>query len=73
MDTLTEIVRRLEALPVDSQRRVLNHLDALGRTCPEGEPGSALTAFAGILDPASAAEMRTAIEEEFETTGRSGG
>lgn len=66
MDVVTEIMRRVEALPAEAQRQILDSLETLSLACPEGEPGSALAAFAGILDPVSAAEMRAAIEEEFE-------
>lgn len=66
MDVRTELLRRLETMPLQSQEHLLANLDALSKTQPEGEPGSALAAFAGTLDPASAAEMRAAIDEEFE-------
>ena len=69
MDLKNEILRRVDALPVDLQRRLLNYLDTLDQSFPhfpQGEKGSALVPFAGLLDDTSALEMSAAIDAACE-------
>ena len=63
MDLKSEIMRRVESLPVEQQRQFLMYVQDLEYPCPHGENGAALvSSFAGGLDDASAAEMTEAIE-----------
>jgi hypothetical protein len=63
----SEIMRRVESLPVELQQQFLLYVEGLEHPCPRGENGEALLAsFAGILDDASAAEMTKAIESACE-------
>ena len=62
MDVKSEIIRRLEALPPETQQRLLDHLERFEHARPPGEAGSALLPFAGVLDDESAREMTLAIE-----------
>jgi hypothetical protein len=67
MDLKSEIMRRVESLPVELQRQFLVYVEGLEHTCPRGENGGALlSSFAGVLDDASAAEMTKAIESACE-------
>jgi hypothetical protein len=59
-------MRRVEALPAELQRQVLAYCGTFEQTCPRGETGSALLAFAGVLDDTSALEMSEAIEAACE-------
>lgn len=61
MDLKSEIMRRVESLPVELQRKFLMYVEGLDSPCPRGENGGALSAFAGRLDDTSAAEMTQAI------------
>jgi hypothetical protein len=63
----SEIIRRVESLPVELQQQFLSYVEGLEQPCPRGESGDALLAsFAGVLDDASAAEMTKAIESACE-------
>lgn len=66
MDLRTEIVRSVEALPVERHGEVLAFVNSLGPALPPGTPGSRLLRFAGVLDDVSAKEMGEAIEEGCE-------
>lgn len=66
MDLKSEIMRRVEALPLERQRQLLAYFDTFEQIQPHGERGSALLSFAGVLDDASAAEMSGAIESACE-------
>lgn len=57
-----EIIRRVSALPVELQQRVLAYCDAIARDPIQGEAGRELLTFAGTLDHAAAREMSEAIE-----------
>ena len=62
--TITDrITEQVGHLPPGLQRRVLDFVEALAQSRPKGEPGAHLLRFAGSLDPQSAQEMRSAIEE----------
>jgi len=66
MQVRDEIIARVDSLPPDLQERVLHFVTSLGDPTQRGEPGAALRAFSGSLDPLSAEEMTRAIEEECE-------
>ena len=71
MDLRSEIMRRLEAMPLELQHRVLAYFDSLEQIQPRGEKGSALLPFVGLLDDTSAAEMSRAIEAACEVVDSS--
>lgn len=48
-DLKQEILRQLDHLPVELQRRVLDFAQALAVSSPQGVPGKELLRFAGIL------------------------
>jgi hypothetical protein len=67
MDLKSEIMRRVEALPVERQRQFLVYVEGLERACPRGENGAALvSSLTAVLDEVSAAEMTQAIESACE-------
>jgi len=57
-----EIVEKLDYLPPELQKRVLDFTRMLVLSAPKGVPGKQLLRFAGILDPADAQTMAQAIE-----------
>jgi len=57
-----EIVRELDRLPIELQRRVLDFTQALVLSLPKGVPGKQLLRFAGILESEDAQAMTQAIE-----------
>lgn len=57
-----EIVRELDRLPIELQRRVLDFTQALVLSLPKGMPGKQLLRFAGILESEDAQAMTQAIE-----------
>ncbi|NIM10798.1 MAG: hypothetical protein GTO45_02325 [Candidatus Aminicenantes bacterium] len=62
-----QIERKLDALPLEQQRRVLDfitHLDYPG--FPPGIPGKDLIQFAGTLSPEDAEELIQIIEDGCE-------
>ena len=61
-----ELLRHLDGLPADLQRRVLGFARALTASSPRGVAGSDLMRFAGVMDARDATEMRDAIEEGCE-------
>ncbi len=61
-----EILARLDKLPFEQQRRVLDFAQALVVTLPKGVPGESLMRFAGVLDAKTLKEMEEAIEEGCE-------
>lgn len=65
MDLKSEIMRRVEALPLNLQRELLAYFDALEQRA-HGERGADLLPFAGVLDGRSAEEMSRAIESACE-------
>jgi len=63
----SEIMRRVESLPVEQQQQFLLCVEGLERPCPHGESGDTLlTSLGGVLDDVSAAEMTKAIESACE-------
>ena len=63
MSVKSEIVRRVEAIPPDQQRHILENINRFAPAKPRGESGVALLAFAGVLDDTSANEMTDAISD----------
>lgn len=62
-----EIMHRLENMPYELQKKVLEFADSVGEQGKiKGVPGSVLLKFSGIIDEESAREMEEAIEEECE-------
>lgn len=61
-----QVLRHLEELPLELQRRVADFAQALATSQPKGTPGHEVLKLAGIMDPADAAEMIAAIEEGCE-------
>ena len=61
-----EIVAHVDKLPPDRQEEVLRFVASLAAPPTRGERGVELRRFSGSLDPASAAEMTRAIEQECE-------
>ena len=67
MNLKSEIMRRVESLPVELQQQFLSYVQGLEQPCPRGENGDALlSSVAGVLDDASATEMTQAIESACE-------
>ena len=63
MDLKSEIMRRVESLPVERQRQFLMYVQELEHPCPPGENGGVLvSSFASGLDDVSATEMTKAIK-----------
>lgn len=60
-----EIIERLDKLPLEVQRRVLNYVRSLACT-PEGTPGWELLRFSGMITEEDAQAMSQAIEEGCE-------
>jgi len=57
-----EIIERLDALPYELQRRVLDFARALTLSEPKGIPGKQLLHFAGMIQPDDLQAMAQAIE-----------
>jgi hypothetical protein len=57
-----EIVRQLDHLPLELQRRVLDFTQALVLSLPKGVSGKQLLRFAGVLKAEDAQVMTQAIE-----------
>ena len=72
MDLRAEIMERLEGLPEDKLRCVLEFVHTLPSNGPIGTPGYKLLEFAGTLDDESAREMIAAIEEGCENINPNG-
>ena len=63
---IEKVVRHLETLPYESQRRVLEFAEALALSTPRGVPGRTLLRFAGSISPDDVERMRQAIEQGCE-------
>lgn len=61
-----DLLTRLDQLPVELQRRVVDFADALVLSTPKGVPARELLPLVGRLDEQSAREMIQAIEEGCE-------
>ena len=57
-----QLLKELEQLSPNLQRRVVDFAAALVQSVPKGTPGDQLLRFAGVLDPEDAREMIEAIE-----------
>ncbi len=57
-----EIVRQLDHLPLEFQRRILDFTQALVLSLPKGVSGKQLLRFAGVLKAEDAQVMTKAIE-----------
>ena len=65
-----ELLKQLEQLSPNLQRRVVDFTAALVQSVPKGTPGDELLRFAGTLDPEDAKEMIEAIEAGCEQVDR---
>ncbi len=63
---IDQVVRQLESLPEDKQRRVLEFAESLGPTASKGVPGDQLLRFAGSIPPDQLELMSEAIENGCE-------
>jgi acetyl-CoA carboxylase carboxyltransferase component len=61
-----QIIRRLDGLSDEEQRRALDFVGSLSARTPEGVSGGSLLRFAGAFDPEEARKMARAIEEGCE-------
>jgi hypothetical protein len=61
-----EIIKQLDKLPLELQRRVLDFAHALVMSTPRGMSGKDLLRFAGIIDEEDLKAMEKAIEEGCE-------
>jgi hypothetical protein len=57
-----QIIRELDQLPPELQRRVLDFAQALALSLPKGVPGKELLRFAGSIAPEDIAAMEQAIQ-----------
>jgi hypothetical protein len=62
MDLKDELMRRVEALPPEAQRELLEHLDSREELPMKGNTLEEMLSFVGRLDDQSAREMMEAIE-----------
>jgi len=63
---IEKVVKHLETLPYESQRRVLEFAEALAVSTPRGVPGRTLLRFAGSIPLDDVERMRQAIEQGCE-------
>ena len=66
------LLARLDSLPVEMQRRVLDFAEALAIGSPDSGDLDALLALSGSLDEESAVEMLNAISEGCENVDSDG-
>jgi ADP-dependent phosphofructokinase/glucokinase len=66
VDVKQEIARRIEALPIEMQERVLEFVSSLAAADRKGENGTVLRQFSSTLDAVSAREMSEAISKGCE-------
>ena len=57
-----QIIKNLDQLPFDLQRRVLDFTQALVVPLPKGVPGKQLVSFSGLIEPDDIRAMSQAIE-----------
>ena len=57
-----QVIKQLDQLPFELQRKVLDFARALALSLPEGTPGKQLLRFAGIMEPGDIQAMIQAIE-----------
>ncbi len=65
-DLKQEILRQLDHLPAEQQRRVLMFAQSLAVSRPKGVPGKELQRFAGILSKDEAQAWMKSIEDGCE-------
>ncbi len=63
---IEKVVKHLQTLPYESQRRVLEFTQALAFSTPQGTPGYTLLRFAGSIPPDDAERMLQAIQQGCE-------
>jgi len=63
---VSQVVERLNHLPHELQRRVLEFVETLAHSSSGGVPGSQLMLFAGAISLEDLEAMRSAIEEGCE-------
>ncbi|MCI0440188.1 MAG: hypothetical protein L0177_13820 [Chloroflexi bacterium] len=61
-----ELIQQLDALPYESQRRVLDFAKALAMSTPRGATGKDLIRFAGAISEDDLRKMAEAIDDDFE-------
>ena len=61
-----DVVREMDRMPIEQQRRVVEFAHSLARSHPKGTAGRDLVRFGGSFDPADLDEMSKAIEEGCE-------
>ena len=62
----SEIIKQLDVLPYEQQRRVFDFTSALALSTPKGVPGQRLLRFAGAIDAEDLQTMTQAIEADCE-------
>jgi predicted HTH domain antitoxin len=66
-----ELLKQLEQLPLEFQKKVLEFAKDLNTTALKGKPGRDLLKFAENLDPESLKAMEEAVDYGYERVGRS--
>ncbi len=66
-----QILEKLNALPYNAQRQVLNFVQALSLSAPKGIPGKQMLGFAGMIPKEDLQVMAAAIEAGCEGIDRS--
>ena len=66
----SDLLKQLEQLSPNMQRRVVDFAVALAQSVPKGTPGEELLRFAGSLHPEDAKQMIEAIEAGCEQVDR---
>ena len=66
-DAIAEsVVREMDRMPLELQRRVLDFAHALAGSSPRGTPGKALLEFAGSFSSEDLSEISAAVEDGCE-------
>jgi hypothetical protein len=58
----TELIKQLDKLPLESQKKILQYAQTLNAETLKGKPGKDLLRFAGTIDADSLRVMEEAIE-----------
>lgn len=61
-----ELLKQLDQLPLEFQKKVLEFAQALNATALKGKPGKDLLKFAGAIDQDSLKAMKEAVEYDCE-------
>jgi hypothetical protein len=67
-----QVIRHLDQLPLELQRKVLEFTQALALSLPKGVPGKQLLRFAGVIEADDTRVMSQAIEKGCERSLRTG-